>query len=92
MPPVSTIASSDRGRISARSDSTTRGRELFCLKHRDKLARSGTLYRYLCETGWLYHREARDLVAARRCYLQSLHVRQTAPLTYVMLAAVCLPV
>jgi glycosyltransferase involved in cell wall biosynthesis len=90
--PLARIAKgSDRGRISANVDGMTKGRELFCRKHREKLVRNGVLHRYLRQSGWVYHREARDAALARRYYLESLAVRPIAPPTYVLLLAACLP-
>jgi glycosyltransferase involved in cell wall biosynthesis len=88
---VTVAKGSDRTRISVRSDGMTKGRVLFGLKHRDKLLQNGVLHRYLRDTGWMYQREARDGAAARQCYMQSLALRPTAALTYVLLASACLP-
>jgi hypothetical protein len=82
---------SDRGRISAMSDRTTRGRELFCRKHREQMVRRGVLYRYLRGSGWMYQREASDPIGARRSYRESLAANPRAPLTYVLLALAFLP-
>ena len=81
----------DCGRITANSAGTTRGRELFRKKHGEKMRQHGVLHRYLRDSGWVYQRAARDPALARRRYLESVAVRPTAPLTYVLLVAACLP-
>lgn len=81
----------DQGRITASIDATTRGRELFRRKHRERLMREGGLYLHLRESGWWYQRGARNLSQARRCYRESLAANPAAPLTYVLLLGACVP-
>jgi len=81
----------DSGRISASIVATTRGRELFRRKHREKLVRHGVLHLHLRESGWWYQRGARDAEQARRCYLEALAANPMAPVTYLLLLVTCLP-
>jgi glycosyltransferase involved in cell wall biosynthesis len=81
----------DAGRITASAAGMTRGRELFRKKHGEKMRQIGELHRYLRDSGWVYQREARDPVSARRCYLESLAVKPIAPLTVALLLTASLP-
>jgi glycosyltransferase involved in cell wall biosynthesis len=89
---VRVVKADDRGRITASVASTTRGRELFRRKHREKLARHGVLYSHLRESGLWYQRGARDNRQARRCYLESIAANPFAPLTYLLLLVTYLPI
>jgi O-antigen biosynthesis protein len=82
---------SDEGRITANMAGISRGRELYCLKHGEKMRQYGVLFRYLRHSGWVYHRIVRDPGLARRRYLDSLAAKPTAPLTYLLLFMACLP-
>jgi len=88
---VKVAKGNDVGRITANPAGITRGRELYCNKHGEKMRRNGVLHKYLRYTGWTYQREARDPRQARRCYMKSLAVRPVAPLTVVLLLVACLP-
>ena len=88
---VRVFQGSDRGRITANLDAMSKGRELFCQKHREKLVQHRLLHRYLRDSGWMYQREVRDAGLARRCYLESLAMRPIAPITCILLLAACLP-
>jgi glycosyltransferase involved in cell wall biosynthesis len=89
---VRVVKADDRGRITASVDATTRGRELFRRKHREKLARHGVLYSHLRESGLWYQRGARDNRRARRCYLESIAANPLAPITYLLLLVTYVPV
>jgi glycosyltransferase involved in cell wall biosynthesis len=90
-PLVKVAKGSDRGRITANVSGMTRGRDLFCAKHRERLVQDGVLHQYLRDSGWVYLREVRDARLARRSYLESLKAGPFAPLTYVMYLAAWLP-
>jgi hypothetical protein len=79
------------GRISTNVASATRGRALFCQKHREKLIRHGVLHLYLRKSGWWQQRRVRDPRLARRFYLESLGANPVAPFTYVLLMATYVP-
>jgi O-antigen biosynthesis protein len=81
----------DVGRITANPAGMTRGRELFCEKHGEKMRREGVLHKYLRESGWVYQRQARDPRLARRRYVESLRAKPIAPLTLLLLFSACMP-
>jgi glycosyltransferase involved in cell wall biosynthesis len=81
----------DGGRISTNVASATRGRALFCQKHREKLIRHGVLHLYLRKSGWWQQRRVRDSRFARRFYLESLEANPVAPFTYVLFMATYVP-
>jgi GT2 family glycosyltransferase len=81
----------DRGRISKNVAATINGRALFYQKHEQALMRDGDVHVWFRESGWVHHRYAGDVVAARRLYLKAIAARPVAPAAYVLLLASCLP-
>ena len=81
----------DTDRITANVAALISGREVFFEKHRDKMVRAGVAYLWLRNVGWIHHRFAGDLRAARSHYARSLRARPTAPLTHLMLLLACTP-
>jgi glycosyltransferase involved in cell wall biosynthesis len=81
----------DQGRISNNVSGTTRGCELFCRKHEQKMRQRKVLHIFLRYIGWMYLRSGRDRLMARQRYLDALAAEPIAPLTYVMLALTWLP-
>ncbi len=81
----------DAGRITANIGSTTRARELFRAKHREKMVAERVLHLHLLESGWWYHRGARDPREARRCYLEAVSANPVAATAYVLLLLTWVP-
>jgi len=91
--PLVRIAQQTRqGRLSWNVEAVSRGREMFCRKHRDALIDHGLLHIYLRESGWWEQRYAQNLREARRLYRASLVARPYTPIAYFLLLSACMPV
>jgi glycosyltransferase involved in cell wall biosynthesis len=88
---VRIVAASDPGRISANLSGVLQGRELFSIKHGQKLRDHGVLHVFLRHTGWVHHRLIRESRPARRCYIESLKVAPTSLTTYALLMSTAVP-
>jgi glycosyltransferase involved in cell wall biosynthesis len=80
-----------QGRLSWNVEAVSRGREMFCRKHRNALIDHGLLHIYLRESGWWEQRYAQNLREARRFYRASLVARPYALTAYFLLLSACMP-
>lgn len=81
----------DRERITSNHESFLRGWALFLDKHRELLRRERVLHLYLRWVGRAYQGRLRDMVAARRWYVESLKTQPLGVPSYLFFLTTLLP-